>query len=137
MIHMCSALMLVVSVLEDVRKQKIYVFPIFVLCIIGILFKIGSSDFSLVLLLKGGLPGFVSFFVSKLCGDCIGKGDSILVLCIGLLEGIDFCMRFIGITSVCIFCFSVIMLGIGKLHRKSQVACVPFLMIGYLGAWLI
>ena len=83
------------------------------------------------------LPG-LRFFEGMACfGGCIGGGDSFLIGGIGLLEGINFCWRMLAVSGVLVFIFSMGMMAVGKLRRKSKVPGTPFLALGYLGAWLL
>ena len=133
----CGCVSMAVALFDDIREQKIRWFPI-VLCIgIGLISKMDVHTLTWKEICMNIAPGTISFLVSKAGDECIGAGDCLLILDIGLLYGFSFCMKMILIACVVIFFFSVIMLLKGKLHRKSQVACVPFLFLGYIGAWLI
>ena len=122
---------------EDIREQKIHVIPVIICIVLGIVIRLFTGKITMPSILYGALPGVLSFICGRTCGACIGEGDSLLILCVGLVNGFWFCISFLGFTFTCVFVFSVVMMSIGKLHRKSQVACVPFMIIGYLGAWLL
>lgn len=137
MIHICSVLMLAISAWEDIRKRQIYILPVIVFMGIGLIFHFFKADFEWKQVLYGMLPGALSILMSKVGNDCIGSGDSLLLLAVGSLEGITFSVKWVSMTCVFILGFSMIMLACGKLHRKSKVACAPFLLLGYIGVWLI
>ena len=125
--HICSMLLVSYPIYRDIKTQQIQLFPGVCLILVGMIARVVSGDMLDAAWLIGGLPGVV----------CIGAGDSFLIGGIGLLEGINFCGRMLAVTATLIFIFSVGMMIFGKLHRKSKVACVPFLAIGYVGAWLL
>ena len=106
-IHICSLIFILYPVYGDVRTQEIR------------------------------LPGVLSFLIGRLFGGCIGGGDSFLIGGIGLLEGMNFCWRMLAVSGGIVFIFSMGMMAVGKLQRKSKVPGTPFLALGYLGAWLL
>lgn len=135
--HICSMLLVLYPIYRDIKTQQIRFLPGICLIIAGIIARVVSGDISNAVWLLGWLPGAISFLAGKLFGNCIGAGDSFLISGIGVLEGINFCGRMLAITGTVIFIFSVGMMISGKLHRKSKMACVPFLAVGYVGAWLL
>lgn len=137
MVHICSFMMVGIAAWEDIRKRSIYIMPLIFFTVIGVGFQIYINHFSWIFMLHGILPGIISALISKLGNDCIGMGDSLLLMSVGILEGSIFCVKLIGLACGGILIFSMFMMAVGKLHRKSQVACVPFLMLGYIGAWFI
>lgn len=130
-------LCLMFSGYEDIREQQIHVLPVLLCMVFGIIVRIGTVNFTGSSIVFGALPGIISFILGKICQSSIGEGDSLWILCVGVLNGFWFCISFLGITFTLVFLFSAVMMWIGKLHRKSQVACVPFMVFGYLGAWLL
>lgn len=135
--HICSLIFIVYPVYEDVRTREIRLFPGLCLIAAGVLARTAAGDISGAAWLLGGLPGVLSFLIGKLFGGCIGGGDSFLIGGIGLLEGMNFCWRMMIISGGLIFIFSIGMMAAGKLRRKSKVPGTPFLVLGYLGAWLL
>lgn len=143
-IHLCSAGLVFYPIYEDLKEQKIPMFPAICLIIIGMLAKIAVGSVSLTenmesaaAWISGVVPGIMVFLISRIFGNCIGEGDSLLMSGVGVLEGIGFCIKMLAVAGCCIFIFSMGMMAIGKLHRKSKVACVPFLALGYIGAWFL
>ena len=132
----CSVLSMLLALFDDIKEQKIRVFPVVLCMSIGLSAKLCLGFFQWEDMLLGIVPGVLSFIISKLCKNCIGAGDSLLILNIGLLRGCGFCMTTILLACIGIFIYSIIMLVMKRIHRYSQVPCVPFLFFGYLGAWL-
>lgn len=149
MTHICSALMIFYPIYEDLKEKKISIAPALCLMAVGMMvkavggglngegFSAGGSEMGVAAWFAGLIPGILLFAVGRIFGNCIGEGDCILIAGVGLLEGIVFCGRMLAVTGCCIFIFSIMMLAFGKLGRKSKVACVPFLALGYMGAWFL
>ncbi len=133
----CSVVSMVTALFDDLKERKIRVVPL-VLCLgIGLTAKACFGLFEWKEVLTGALPGMMSCLISKFCQNCIGEGDSLVILNIGLLRGCSFCMKTILLSCISIFIYSILMLFKKRIHRYSQVACVPFLCFGYMGAWLL
>lgn len=133
----CCIVSMVIALFDDLRERKIRVFPV-VFCLgIGMTAKVFLGLFEWKEALIGVMPGVLSCLISKLCQNCIGAGDSLLILNIGLLHGCVFCIMTILLACIGIFVYSILMLFLKRIHRYSQVACVPFLFLGYIGAWLL
>ena len=120
-LHICSLIFILYPVYGDVRTQEIRLFPGLCLIAAGVLARTAAGEISGAAWLLGGLPGVLSFLIGG----------------IGLLEGINFCWRMLAVSGVLVFIFSMGMMAVGKLRRKSKVPGTPFLALGYLGAWLL
>lgn len=137
MVQICTFLMIFMSIYDDIREKKISVLPIVLCTMAGTGIQIYQQTFQWDFYLTGAIPGGVSYLISKIFGDCIGMGDILVIFCVGILNGWTFCLKFLFVSCICIFVFSMIMMILGKLHRGAQVACMPFFMLGYIGAWLL
>lgn len=135
--HICSAVLVFWPIYEDLREQKISIFPAMGFIVVGVLAKLANMDDSAVIWLSGAAPGILVFLAGRVFGKCIGAGDSFLIVGVGLMEGVRFCCRMLAVTGCGIFIFSMGMMAVGRLRRKSKVACVPFLALGYVGAWFL
>jgi len=136
-LDICAMTCLSIALYDDLRERKIRIIPVIFIMILGGVFLVFFMNEQWSIMAKGCIPGVISFMISKLSNECIGKGDCLLILCVGVLKGYSFCIHFVLISCIIIFLFSCFMMLGGRLHRKSQVPCVPFLMIGYIGAWLL
>lgn len=137
MCHICSFFMVCYPAYHDICERKINLMPAFCLWIFGSSILLLSGEREVTAWVIGMLPGIFMCLAGKLFGNCIGAGDGLLIAGIGALEGAAFVLRLLVIAGILIFAFSIVMMSFGKLHRKSQVACVPFLIMGYVGAWMI
>ena len=122
---------------EDLRDQKIRVVPVVLCMILGLSMRICAEAPWMSTLLLDAMPGVSCFVISRVWNHFLGDGDSLLILCVGMLNGFWFCIVFVSLTFTCIMFFSMLMLGFKKLTRYSVVPCVPFMIVGYMGAWLL
>lgn len=136
-LDICAMTGLSIALYDDLRERKIRIIPVMFILLLGGVFRIFWMHEQWNVMVKDCIPGVISFLISKFGNECIGKGDCLLILCVGMLKGYSFCIHFVLVSCIIIFFFSCFMLLGGRLHRKSQVPCVPFLMIGYIGAWLL
>lgn len=122
---------------EDIREQKIRVAPVVLCLVLGMAARIFVEMPPFSSLVLDAVPGIVCFAASRGWNHFLGDGDCLIILCVGLINGIWFCMAFLFWTFACVLVFSMIMLGQGKLTRYSQIPCVPFMILGYIGAWML
>lgn len=124
-------------VYRDIKEKKICIIPALICVALGLILEAVSGGGNGWQWLAGMVPGGVLMLSGRLFNDCIGSGDIILILGLGLLEGFYFCVCSLAIAGAGIFVFSVGALLSGRLHRNSRVAFVPFLVFGYAGAGLL
>ncbi len=137
MIHLCCLISLIGALPGDIRKHQIRIIPVLFCLITGIVWQLVTGSFSAADTITGIFPSLGCFVISKMFKDCIGKGDILLIFGVGVLTGVVFCLKFLSVSLISIFVYCAIMLMTGKIKRNTQVACVPFLVIGYIGAWFI
>ena len=136
-IRLVMLLCLLWSGYEDFREQKIRVLPVVLCLVFGASARIYLEMPEFSTLLLDAMPGISCFVMSRAWNHFLGDGDSLIILCVGLMNGVWFCMTFLFWTFACVLAFSMTMLASGKLTRYSQIPCVPFMIIGYIGAWLL
>ena len=122
---------------EDFREQKVRVIPVVLSLVLGFGARIYIEMPEFSTLLLDAMPGIACFVMSRAWNRFLGDGDSLIILCVGLINGIWFCMAFLFWTFACVLAFSMIMLACGKLTRYAQIPCVPFMILGYIGAWML
>ena len=135
--HIASGLLIFYPMYKDIREQKIDMRAAGIFFLLGLILKTALGEAAVLHLFLGALPGLSSFILSYCFKNFMGRGDSFLILFVGILEGMNFCIRLLMVAGLCICIFSVLFLALGRLTRKSRVACVPFLALGYIGAWLL
>ncbi len=135
--HICSMLLVLYPVYRDIKERKIYILPAMILVGVGLAGGAASGNASLWQCLTGMIPGGILFLLGRLLNGCVGSGDCVLILGLGLLEGFYFCICSLAIAGGGIFLFSVAALLTGLVQKNSKVAFVPFLVLGYGGAGLL
>ncbi len=83
-------------------------------------------------MLAGMVPGICCLVLSFLSRQGLGYGDSILILLCGLSVGFSDCMAVLCTAFFCSGIWALILVGICKKGRKSEMAFVPFLTAGIL-----
>ena len=127
---------LVIASAEDYKKKSIS---------LGIIVFFFGLEFGMIIMknlvplhpgrVLGLLPGTILMVVSKLSGECIGRGDALIIIGLGYILGIYELMVVLAITGL--MCFVVA--GILYCCRKrGSIPFVPFLCAGYyLNLWSI
>ncbi|AIM15775.1 hypothetical protein HW35_05160 [Bacillus sp. X1(2014)] len=125
--------LLVISVLTDIRKQlilDIVTFPILGGLVISRLF-IGTEPFWYYLL--GGLVGFtLLFFIAIVSKGGMGGGDIKLYAAIGVALGPMLTIMSLVLASFVGAIAGLLLMLTGKLKRRQPIAFGPFIMVGSL-----
>lgn len=124
---------------EDIRKKSLPVPGIAAGLLFVPFFVIteGASNITLLDNLKGMIPGVLLIFISFLSRGQIGIGDGAVVLITGVAIGIGNIVIVLTGALLLISVFSMLMLLLGKLNRKSTLPFVPFVFAGYLGVLIM
>lgn len=124
-------LLLAVSSLEDLRRMKIYMPPLYAALAMGILWAIfGDSAlflYRLAGLLSGGLLLLLGFFSQ----EAIGLGDAVLFLALGIWLGLWESLLLLT-ASLVLAALAGIFLWIRKKSMKQAFPFVPFVLIAYV-----
>ena len=136
-IHICSGVLVFYPVYRDIREQKIWVLPAWILIFTGCFFNIFSGNILWHDTLLGIIPGIVCFGIGKMGSDCIGSGDCLLIMGVGLLEGLSFLMPCLVMTCGILVIYALPGLLLGKIQIRSKIPAAPFLALGYIGAWMV
>lgn len=124
-------LLLAVSSMEDLRRMKIYMPPLYAALAMGILWAIfGDSAlflYRLAGLLSGGLLLLLAFFSQ----EAIGLGDAVLFLALGIWLGLWESLLLLT-ASLVLAALAGIFLWIRKKSMKQAFPFVPFVLIAYV-----
>lgn len=124
-------LLLAVSSMEDLRRMKIYMPPLYAALAMGILWAIfGDSAlflYRLAGLLSGGLLLLLAFFSQ----EAIGLGDAVLFLALGIWLGLWESLLLLT-ASLVLAALAGIFLWIRKKSMKQAFPFVPFVLIAYI-----
>ncbi|OLO40526.1 hypothetical protein BTR23_05920 [Alkalihalophilus pseudofirmus] len=130
-------ILLVISVLTDIRKQlilDIVTFPMLGVLIITRLF-IGTEPFWYYLL--GGVVGFaLLLLIAIVSRGGMGGGDVKLYAAIGVALGPWLTVMSLVLASFVGTVIGIFLLGLGIVKRKQPIAFGPFIFIGTLVAYL-
>ena len=85
--NICGFVSMGAALFDDVREQKIRWLPIALCMGLGFISKMYVHALTWNEICVSIAPGAISFLVSKAGDECIGAGDSLLILDIGLLHG--------------------------------------------------
>lgn len=79
----------------------------------------------------GGCIGLFFFFIAKVTREQIGYGDAFVLTGLGFAIGIDAFMRLLAFSFFLVFLTSIFLLLFKKANRKTRLAYIPFLFLGY------
>ena len=82
--------------------------------------------------LWGVLPGVCLLLISRLSGDCIGKGDGYLVCISGMALGFKINLSLLFYALFLAGGISAVLLSLRKVKKDTKLPFVPFLLGGYL-----
>ena len=119
------------------RKKKICIIPALICVALGLILEAVSGGGNGWQRLAGMVPGGVLMLSGRLFNDCIGSGDIILILGLGLLEGFYFVYAALPLQARGYLCFLSAPCcpdGCTEIHGWPFV---PFLVLGYAGAGLL
>ena len=124
---------------EDIRKKSLPIPGIAAGLLFMPFFVIaeGTSDITVMDNLKGMIPGVLLLFISFVSRGQIGTGDGAMVLITGFAIGIGGIVIVLTGALLLISVFSVLMLVLGKLNRKSTLPFIPFVFAGYMGVLIM
>lgn len=129
--------LLVFCTIEDVRKKRILLGPVFILGIVGLILHLYYRNISVCNMLAGCLIGVILLLVSKLTGGKIGIGDGLILIVTGIYLGYE--------DNVMLFMYGLLFCGIWSLpllvlkkkKGSDEVPFVPFLLLAYLKMLLL
>lgn len=124
-------LLLGMSAIEDLRRMKIYMPPLYVALGLGLLLALfGDSEFFLYRM-AGMLPGVILLLLAYFSREAIGSGDAVLFLVLGLMLGLWEGLLLLA-TSLALAAFAGILLWIRKRSGKLAFPFVPFVLLAYV-----
>lgn len=88
-----------------------------------------------ILSAMGLLTGALFILISRLTGEGIGYGDSIMISILGLYLGIWSLLEMLVITWCLVAIAAMIILVKKKYARKAAIPLMPFIMMGYVVMW--
>lgn len=135
--------MLGICSVEDWKEKQISLWKIWLYAIVIVIYEIwcflgGRQEMSewLIRVLTGILPGIGMLIMGKLSQETIGYGDGYLTLILGFSMGFWEILGILGIALFGVFGAAIYLVVVRKKSRNSQIAFVPFLLLGMAGTAL-
>lgn len=130
-------LFLCTAAIFDVKKRGIPTTCLFVWGVVETIYFISMSilerDVSFCIRgVIGLIPGVVCILISYISKEQIGYGDGCVILLIGFLAGYEMAIICFASALFLLSIVAAILLVIKKVTKKTRVAFVPFLFIGYI-----
>lgn len=121
-------LLLVVASASDLKTKTISV----VIPLVGIIFSIMFIFMSVEkkIYIWGILFGLFMILISFLVKDKIGMGDGLMIMTVGGLQGIYFCMESVLIASILSAVTGIVLMLIYKAGKGFELPFIPFLLVG-------
>lgn len=131
-----TLLFLVFNSWTDLKKREISVFLTAVYVGAGLLNSIWLQRDILEVMLTIGI-GLIILAFSIVTSGSIGMGDAWIILALGLMLSADIFMKTLCIGMLMAAVYAGILLMICKKGRRTEIAFIPFLLVGYMGGMLV
>jgi leader peptidase (prepilin peptidase)/N-methyltransferase len=131
LIEIIIAIALLVLSVMDIMFKRIPFLIIVGLIIMALLSALMLEPTNVVLTVTGAVVGLVFIGVSKVTGEKIGYGDSLLILALGIFLGFWKVMIVALIAFFASALFAIIMVSCKKKNRKASFPFVPFIALSY------
>ena len=87
--------------------------------------------------IAGMVLGIVFLGISKVTKEALGYGDSFLILILGAFIGLWQMLLVLVIAFISTALFSMIVLIFKKMSKKKSFPFVPFLLLGFIGGYVL
>lgn len=116
----------------DIHDRKIPFWGLMSGAAAAVIYRMLQGREGAVLALAGAAVGLIFLGISKMTGEALGYADSVIVLILGIYLGFWELCRLLAVSFFISAVFSVIMLSVKKMNRKTSFPFIPFLAVGYL-----
>lgn len=140
-------LVLLPSLVMDIREQRICSWLvacgfvcefIYVLHTDIIIKNTAARDMSLIWeYFLRSFPGFAILITAYLGKGCIGEGDGLITVFIGILLGFKQTIAVVMLAFVFAAVFGLIMISIKRMNGKSRMPFIPFLTMGVIACGIL
>ena len=127
-----SMIYMAVLSIVDINSRKIPFWGLMTGFAAAFTYRMMQGREGAVLALAGAGVGFIFLGISKMTGEAFGYADSLLVVILGIYLGFWELCRLLAISFFISAVFSIIMLSVKKMHKKTSCPFIPFLALGYL-----
>lgn len=135
--------LMVLSVM-DIREKQVPLYLLLVGLFLAMTTGIGegireeeiSGEMNLIRIgwkiLLGLMPGAFFLGIAWVSGKA-GKGDGLVLMILGALTDYRICMIIFSVSLLLVSAFSVCMMALRRIHRKTCLPYIPFLTVAYIG----
>lgn len=124
--------MLGICTIEDCKSKRIFLYPVLLFGIAGVLLHLYYQNITIYSLLAGCFIGALLWGIGKFTGGRIGSGDALVVTVSGIYLGFeDNLILFLDGLFLCGI-WSLFMLVLRKKKGTDEVPFIPFLLLAYL-----
>ena len=120
----------------DFRKKQISLLSVGVFLAVGIVYECVVLDKNPAVF-WGLLPGAVLLGVSRLSREALGMGEALLRLVLGIYLGLEAALDVLLLALFLAAVWAGILIFAKKKSRNYAFPFVPFLLIGYVGRWIL
>lgn len=135
-VQILLGVILVVSSIKDIKRRRIsmsIIVPGIIILLICLPFR---NNISVVNGLFGTIVGISMIGIGRLSRWQIGMGDGIILILTGIGLGFWENAFLLLYALLLIFLFSVILLFLKKITKKTTLPFIPFIFLGYIGVIL-
>ena len=128
---MCMVLLVLCSII-DIRKRQL---PLVILEVGGgaavVAQLLYGKDY--FLFIGGIMIGLFFCAISKVTGEGLGYGDSLLILVLGMFLGLWEIIYLLVLSFLLAAGFAIVYMIMNRYRKRLAFPFVPFLMLGYMG----
>lgn len=135
-VQILLGVILVISSIKDIKRRRIsmsIIVPGIIILLICLPFR---NNISIVNGLFGTIVGISMIGIGRLSRWQIGMGDGIVLILTGIGLGFWENAFLLLYALLLIFLFSVILLFLKKITKKTTLPFIPFIFLGYIGVIL-
>lgn len=127
---------LVMNAWTDICYRKVSLWSIALFSLVEIVYQwTCQREFSTMLL--GLIPGLILLIISKATREALGMGDALLMLVLGLYLGLQEAIDVLMLGLFCAAVWAGVLLIVKRKKRGYEFPFVPFLLLGYIGRWIL
>ena len=129
--------MLTVCTIEDLKCRKIYIIPVILCGLAGMIMHLFCREISIYNILAGMLIGLLMLLLAKLSGGAIGTGDGIVLIVTGIFLGGWKNLSLLLLALVFSAVLSLLLLLLRKKKKTDSIPFIPCLLLAYLVVYLL
>lgn len=128
-----------ISACIDIRYRRVYRWTAALYLSLAVLGHLAGNTAGISDMVYGMLPGIFCLVVSRVSGQALGYGDSILIVVCGVSFGARLCLYAVFSAFFWAGIWALVLLLFRRADRKRELAFIPFLFLGTaiqgFGAW--